>query len=162
MRTNNTRWWYSKHVRKFSRFKWKRNLVQKSWSCPRFAQQAYVSLFMGKNVHKNYPRLWNGRKCALLAKSWPEISKWQRSQKSSSDEIFYFRRFSPRESITQSKHKRTQHGRRRLQYGDSRSCCRCDSCTEPESGGGFRDEVLGLYRFDLSSAETDPWWLDEE
>ena len=36
------------------------------------------------------------------------------------------------------------------------------SRTEPESEVGFGDEELGLLGFDLSSAETDFWWLEDE
>ena len=47
-----------------------------------FSQQDFVSLFnpkFSKILYKNLPRFSDGRKCALLAKSWPKIFKWQLS-----------------------------------------------------------------------------------
>ena len=44
----------------------------------------------------------------------------------------------------------------------SQSSCRCDSRTQSESDVGSGDEGLGLFGFDVSSAETDFWWLEDE
>ena len=48
---------------------------------------------------------------------------------------------------TLSTQKHTQHVLRWLRCSDSRSCRRCDSCTEPESGGWFWRWRAGLVVF---------------
>ena len=64
--------------------------------------------------------------------------------------------------ITLNKNTHSMYVWRWLRCCDSQSFRRCDSCTEPESGVGSGDKGLGLLCFDLLSAETDFWWLEDE
>ena len=58
---------------------------------------------------KIFPRFSVGRKCALLAKSWPKMLKCQPSRKSWGGVTYRLRRLSPREIVKHFKQKRTQH-----------------------------------------------------
>ena len=75
------------------------------------------------------------------------------------------RRFSTREIVKQSKHMNTNT------YGIDNGDCdaaiaKAYAAVTPVQSLSqevdFRDERLGLFGFDLSSAETDVWWLEEE
>ena len=98
-----------------------------------------------------------------MAKSWPKISKSQLSRKSSSGETYYLRRFFPwGMSIKHCKHKRAKRDDGDC---DSAKAAAPVAATNVQSlcqKVSSRDEGLGLYGLDLSSAATDLWWLEEE
>ena len=62
-----------------------------------------------KMLPKNLPRFSDGRKCVLMAKSWPKIFKWQPCTKILGRETNQLCRFSHTENCKTLLTKRTQH-----------------------------------------------------
>ena len=94
----------------------------------------------------------------------PRFFKWQPSRKSWGGETCRLRRLSPREIIENTilnKNAHSMHG------GDcdaaiAKAAAALNHAQSQSQEVGSGDEVLGLLCFDLSSAETDFWWLEDE
>ena len=102
---------------------------------------------------------------ALLAKSWPKIFKWQPSRKSWGGETYIYIDCA---ACLHGKSYNTLNKNAHSMYdGDcdaaiARAAAAVTLVQSQSQEVGSGDERLGLLCFDLSSAQTDFWWLQDE